>query len=344
MGAWPSSSPTPSAGSPSTPPPARTRCPRTSRCWRPTRRPSPRCPASSPPRKALEGANRYPDPTNAALRRALSDRYGVRTEHIAIGNGSCDILLAAGEALLEPGAELVYAWPSFSVYPHLAAASGATAITVALDDDAHATTSTRWPRRSPPRRAWSSSATRTTRRRPRSRRRHRRVRGEGAAPRLPDRRRGLLRVQHARRPGRDARPAQAPPEPRAAADVLEGLRALRPARRLRAVRLRGARHGGRPGAPAVLLQRRRPGRRDRGAQAPGRGHRARRAQRRGARRARRRARALGHRARRVAGELRPGSISGEARAASRGGVVPALAGAACSSAPARRWAARVRCA
>src|SRR6476646_2384311 len=84
--------------------------------------------------KALEGANRYPDPTNAALRRALSDRYGVRTEHIAIGNGSCDILLAAGEALLEPGAELIYAWPSFSVYPHLAAASGARAIEVPVDE------------------------------------------------------------------------------------------------------------------------------------------------------------------------------------------------------------------
>ena len=54
---------------------------------------------------------------------------------IAIGNGSCDILLAAGEALLEPGAEIVYAWPSFSVYPHLAAASGARAIEVPLDDD-----------------------------------------------------------------------------------------------------------------------------------------------------------------------------------------------------------------
>ena len=52
---------------------------------------------------------------------------------IAIGNGSCDILLAAGEALLEPGAELVYAWPSFSVYPHLAAASGARAVIVPLD-------------------------------------------------------------------------------------------------------------------------------------------------------------------------------------------------------------------
>ena len=54
-----------------------------------------------------------------------SDRYGVPAARIAIGNGSCDILLAAGEALLEPGAEVVYAWPSFSVYPHLAAASGA---------------------------------------------------------------------------------------------------------------------------------------------------------------------------------------------------------------------------
>jgi histidinol-phosphate aminotransferase len=83
--------------------------------------------------KALLGANRYPDPTNAALRRKLSDRTGVPAQRIAIGNGSCDILLAAGDALLEPGAELVYAWPSFSVYPHLAAASGARAIEVPVD-------------------------------------------------------------------------------------------------------------------------------------------------------------------------------------------------------------------
>jgi histidinol-phosphate aminotransferase len=85
--------------------------------------------------KALSGLNRYPDPTNAALRTRLSDRYGVPANRIAIGNGSCDILLAAGDALLEPGAEVVYAWPSFSVYPHLAAASGARAIEVPLDDE-----------------------------------------------------------------------------------------------------------------------------------------------------------------------------------------------------------------
>jgi histidinol-phosphate aminotransferase len=83
--------------------------------------------------RALSSLNRYPDPSNAILRERLSDRYEVPMSQIAIGNGSCDILLAAGEALLEPGAELVHAWPSFSVYPHLSAASGARAITVPLD-------------------------------------------------------------------------------------------------------------------------------------------------------------------------------------------------------------------
>jgi histidinol-phosphate aminotransferase len=88
--------------------------------------------------RVLTGVNRYPDPSYAALRRALSDRYGIPADRIALGNGSCDILLAAGEALLEPGAEVVYAWPAFSVYPHLAAASGARAIEVPLDgEDRH---------------------------------------------------------------------------------------------------------------------------------------------------------------------------------------------------------------
>src|SRR5271154_5257618 len=82
---------------------------------------------------ALGTLNRYPDPTNSLLRARLSQRYGVPAARIAIGNGSCDILLAAGEALLEPGAELVYSWPPFSVYPHLSAASGARAVTVPLD-------------------------------------------------------------------------------------------------------------------------------------------------------------------------------------------------------------------
>lgn len=86
-------------------------------------------------RRVLGTVNRYPDPANAVLRQALSDRFDVPMPRIAIGNGSCDILLAAADVLLEPGAELVYSWPSFSIYPQLTAASGATEIRVDLDEN-----------------------------------------------------------------------------------------------------------------------------------------------------------------------------------------------------------------
>lgn len=84
---------------------------------------------------ALRAVNRYPDPDKTLLRRRLAERFDVAPGRVAIGNGSCEILLAAADALLEPGAELVYAWPSFSMYPHLAASSGARAVEVPLDAD-----------------------------------------------------------------------------------------------------------------------------------------------------------------------------------------------------------------
>ena len=143
-----------------------------------------------------------------------------RPNRIAIGNGSCDILLAAGDALLEPGAELVYAWPSFSVYPHLAAASGARAIEVPVDAEhrhdleamrardhrRHAAGDRLQPEQPDLDRAAA--------------RRDRRLRRRRPAPRLRDPRRGLLRVQHAPGPRRVARAARQAPEPRAPAHVL----------------------------------------------------------------------------------------------------------------------------
>jgi histidinol-phosphate aminotransferase len=84
---------------------------------------------------AAHSLNRYPDPTGTRLRTALSNRYDVPASKVTLGNGSCEILLAAATAMLEPGAEIVYAWPSFSMYPHLAAMTGARAIEVPLDDD-----------------------------------------------------------------------------------------------------------------------------------------------------------------------------------------------------------------
>jgi len=84
---------------------------------------------------AAASLNRYPDPGNTDLRRQLAARYDWSPEKITLGNGSCDILLGAAQALLEPGAEIVYAWPSFSMYPHLSALTGARAVTVPLTED-----------------------------------------------------------------------------------------------------------------------------------------------------------------------------------------------------------------
>jgi histidinol-phosphate aminotransferase len=82
--------------------------------------------------RATSEVNRYPDPSARALRRGLAERYGHPMSGIAVGNGSCEILLAAADALLESWGELVYAWPSFSMYPHLSAATDAKERRVAL--------------------------------------------------------------------------------------------------------------------------------------------------------------------------------------------------------------------
>jgi histidinol-phosphate aminotransferase len=88
--------------------------------------------------RAAGGANRYPDPEARVLRRRIADRYDVEPGGIAVSNGSCEILLAAAEALCEEGAEVVYAWPSFSIYPHMTALSGARDVRVPLaDGDVH---------------------------------------------------------------------------------------------------------------------------------------------------------------------------------------------------------------
>src|ERR1700761_425820 len=59
-------------------------------------------------RHAVIAANRYPDPSYTQLRRALSDRYGVPWERIALGSRSCGLILAAGGAPLAAGGEVIY--------------------------------------------------------------------------------------------------------------------------------------------------------------------------------------------------------------------------------------------
>lgn len=89
--------------------------------------------------QAAAGAmNRYPDPGATLLRRRIAERYETEPGRVAVGNGSCEILLAAAEALCEPGAEILFAWPAFSMYPHLAALTGAREVRVPLaEGDVH---------------------------------------------------------------------------------------------------------------------------------------------------------------------------------------------------------------
>jgi histidinol-phosphate aminotransferase len=82
--------------------------------------------------KAAEGLNRYPDQHARRLRRRIAERFDTDPARVAVGNGSCEILLAAAEALCEPDDEILFAWPAFSIYPHLAALSGAREIRVPL--------------------------------------------------------------------------------------------------------------------------------------------------------------------------------------------------------------------
>ena len=84
--------------------------------------------------RAAGAMNRYPDPAATLLRRRIAERHDADPAAIAVANGSCEFLLAAAAALCEPGDEVVYAWPSFSIYPYVAPLSGAREIRVPLDD------------------------------------------------------------------------------------------------------------------------------------------------------------------------------------------------------------------
>lgn len=86
-------------------------------------------------RQALEGINRYPDGVSFALRKALSVRLGVTGKQLVFGCGGDEILELVAKAVLGPGDEVVYAWPSFAMYPIVTRGMGATGVAVPLDDD-----------------------------------------------------------------------------------------------------------------------------------------------------------------------------------------------------------------
>jgi histidinol-phosphate aminotransferase len=87
--------------------------------------------------EALDGLNRYPDGHCTDLRAALAAHYDRSPEQVAVGNGSCELLMLLGDALLEKGDEVVFADPSFVVYNDVCLRHEAKAVAVPLVDHRH---------------------------------------------------------------------------------------------------------------------------------------------------------------------------------------------------------------
>jgi histidinol-phosphate aminotransferase len=82
-----------------------------------------------------EGVHRYPDGACFKLRRALSARLDVAAEQLVFGTGSDEILELLAKCFLGPSDEVVYAWPSFAMYPLVVQGMGATSVRIPLDGE-----------------------------------------------------------------------------------------------------------------------------------------------------------------------------------------------------------------
>jgi histidinol-phosphate aminotransferase len=85
----------------------------------------------------IEELNRYPDSDATDLRAALAAHFSRDAAQIMVGNGSCELLMLLGDALLEKGDEVVFADPSFVVYNDICTLHEAKAVAVPLVDFTH---------------------------------------------------------------------------------------------------------------------------------------------------------------------------------------------------------------
>ena len=74
--------------------------------------------------------NGYPDRHAEGVRRALAERHDVEPERIVLGNGAAELLQAAALVLLSEGDELLTPWPSYPLYPLMAARAGGRPVPV----------------------------------------------------------------------------------------------------------------------------------------------------------------------------------------------------------------------
>ena len=204
--------------------------------------------------------NGYPDPSALALRNRLAERHELDPAQVVLGNGAAELLQTAAYLLLAPGEELVTAWPSYPLFPAVASRAGARVVAVdtrdgAPDPDgparrdhrAHARARRSRAPTTRPEAAWTP---------PRSTQ----LLGALGEQRPRPARRGLRRLPDAEPVDACLRLVERHPRLLVLPDVLEGVGALRAARRVRGRRARGglAARGDRAGARG---ERAHPGRR-----------------------------------------------------------------------------------
>jgi histidinol-phosphate aminotransferase len=88
-------------------------------------------------RKALGDVSLYPDGSGFELKAALSERYGVTSNQIVLGNGSNDVLELAARVFLKPGTSTVYSQHAFAVYPLVTQGVGGLGISVPARNYGH---------------------------------------------------------------------------------------------------------------------------------------------------------------------------------------------------------------
>lgn len=74
--------------------------------------------------------NRYPDPDQREVRRALSEYTGMKASSIVAGAGSDDLIDIILRLLIEPGDSVINCPPTFGMYPFCTSIAGGTVVSV----------------------------------------------------------------------------------------------------------------------------------------------------------------------------------------------------------------------
>ncbi|MDE2058462.1 MAG: histidinol-phosphate transaminase [candidate division NC10 bacterium] len=80
----------------------------------------------------LHRINRYPDSRGHDLKERLAERLGLSPTHIALGNGSSELIDLCARCFLGPGTEAIVGDPAFAFYGRVVQAAGSQRVSVPL--------------------------------------------------------------------------------------------------------------------------------------------------------------------------------------------------------------------